>query len=174
VYEGRTQTCGREGHAESRLKRNDDWEGAARNASLEAVLGKTRRTEFQRGERRRSHGERYTGTKPETADTDKREPHGPPRLSPTRLAVRPGNREGKLRSVDSERTGRVIEPRNLSIVEADVFGIAEGSTGAPRGGETATKQRNEAPAPGESRRQQRLPLSFGRPHGSGRAGSTGV
>jgi len=52
------------------------------------------------------------------------------------VAVRPGNREGKLRSVDSERTGRVIEPRNLCIVEADAFGLAEGGTDAPRGGET--------------------------------------
>jgi group II intron reverse transcriptase/maturase len=40
------------------------------------------------------------------------------------VAVRPGNREGKLRSVDSERTGRVIEPRNLYVVEADAFGLA--------------------------------------------------
>jgi len=63
------------------------------------------------------------------------------------VAVRPGNREGKLRSVDSERTGRVIEPRNLfCIVEADAVVWAEGSTEAPRGGETATMLRNEAPA----------------------------
>ena len=32
------------------------------------------------------------------------------------MAVRPGNREGKLRSVDSERTGRVIEPRNFFTI----------------------------------------------------------
>ena len=59
-------------------------------------------------------------------------------------------------------------------VETDVFEFTEGSIDAPRGGETATMQGNEAPARGESRRQQRLPPSFGRPQGSGRAGSTGV
>jgi hypothetical protein len=42
-----------------------------RSRYLEAVLGKTRRTEFQRGTRKRSHGRGYTGTKLETADTAK-------------------------------------------------------------------------------------------------------
>jgi len=62
-----------------------------------------------------------------------------------------------LRSVDSERTGRVIEPRKLCIVEADAFEIAEGSILEPRGGETATLGRIEALAEGESRQQRRLP-----------------
>lgn len=45
-----------------------------RARELEAVLGKTRRTEFQRGLRKRSQGESYTGTKLETADTAKDTP----------------------------------------------------------------------------------------------------
>jgi hypothetical protein len=45
-----------------------------RSRYLEAVLGKTRRTEFQRGVWKRSHERCYTGTKLETADTAKRRP----------------------------------------------------------------------------------------------------
>jgi len=39
-----------------------------------------------------------------------------------------------------------MEPRNEYNVGADVFVSTEGSTRAPRGGETATKERIEAPA----------------------------
>ena len=74
------------------------------------------------------------------------------------MAVRPGNREAKLRSVDGERTGRVIEPRKLCIVEADAVGLAEGSILEPRGGETATLGRIEALARGESRQRTATPL----------------
>ena len=74
------------------------------------------------------------------------------------MAVRPGNREGKLRSVDSERTGRVIEPRKLCIVEADAVEMAEGSILEPRGGETATLGRIEALAESESRQRTATPL----------------
>ena len=45
LHEGRTQTGGWPVHAGSRLKRLTRGEGPARNASLPAVLGKTRRTE---------------------------------------------------------------------------------------------------------------------------------
>lgn len=38
----------------------------------------------------------------------------------------PGDRS--LRSVDSERVGRVIEPRKGLVVDADGVGIPEGST----------------------------------------------
>ena len=50
---------------------------------LEAVLGKTRRTEFQRGAGKRTHGKLYTGTKLETADTAKSLPDGAPRQAST-------------------------------------------------------------------------------------------
>jgi len=49
-------------------------ESNVRCRRLEAVLGKTRRTEFQRGAGKRTHGRLYTGTKLETADTDKSRP----------------------------------------------------------------------------------------------------
>ena len=65
------------------------------------------------------------------------------------MAVRPGNREGKLRSVDSERTGRVIEPRNLCNVEADAFGCAEGNTDVP------ARQRDQRPCRGLRHRHER-------------------
>jgi len=65
------------------------------------------------------------------------------------VAVRPGNREGKLRSVDSERTGRVIEPRNLCNVEADAFGCAEGNTDVP------ARQRDQRPCRGLRHRHER-------------------
>ena len=90
------------------------------------------------------------------------------------MAVRPGNREGKLRSVDSERTGRVIEPRNLCIVEADAFGWAEGSTDAPRGGEIATMLGNEAPATAKAAGNSDSPRASVVLNGQGAPGSTGV
>jgi hypothetical protein len=45
-YRRRTQTVRCNGYAGSRLNRSNEREGAARKASIEAVLGKTRRTEF--------------------------------------------------------------------------------------------------------------------------------
>jgi hypothetical protein len=44
-----------DGHAGSRLNRSNVEEGTVGNASLEAVLGKTRRTEFWGGRRKRWH-----------------------------------------------------------------------------------------------------------------------
>lgn len=90
------------------------------------------------------------------------------------MAVRLGNREGKLRSVDSERTGRVMEPRKLCIVEADAVVLAEGSILEPRGGETATLVRIEALAERRKPPENRDSPGQGRPHRSGREDSTGV
>jgi hypothetical protein len=70
-------------------------------------------------------------------------------------------RRGKLRSVDSECEGRVIEPRKRDS-SSGALGVLKpgGSTDAPRGGETATRVRTEAPAQeGESRRKQLLPAA---------------
>jgi hypothetical protein len=46
THEGQMKTTRRRGYARCRLNRLAEWEVAVRKAGLEAVLGKTRRTEF--------------------------------------------------------------------------------------------------------------------------------
>lgn len=69
------------------------------------------------------------------AETIERSPAGPnparQRLTSSRKRVLRGRGRPRQRSVDSERAGRVIEPRKQSTTGADAVQRAEGSTGAP-------------------------------------------
>ena len=53
-----------------------------------------------------------------------------------------------LRSVDSERMGRVIEPRKGGVAGADAVAGAEGNTAAPRSRAVCPKGSDAAVPPG--------------------------
>jgi len=57
----------------------------------------------------------------------------------------------------------LLSPERSDIAGVLGFKRLGDSTDAPRGGETAIRKRIEAPAPGESRREQQLPVPADRP-----------
>jgi hypothetical protein len=60
-----------------------------------------------------------------------------PRCAASRKRVLRGRRRRRLRSVDSEWAGRVIEPRNILVAVADVVVIAEGNSRGAKSRDTS-------------------------------------